>query len=236
MYTPPIVQHYNYLDLLRIDGEERLYETPDGDQVPSVTTILSATDSEEDKQGLANWRKFVGDAKADEICNEACTVGTFMHENLENRLIGKPDHQGSMPIRVLARRMADVIQAAAWPKITELWGQETKLYYPGLYAGTSDLVGLYNDKQAIMDYKNSRKPKSKAKIHNYFMQGCAYALAHNYLYGTDIKTVAVFICVREDPKNLQYQEFVIEGEEFEQFADMWIQRVHKFYEMKGVNS
>lgn len=234
MKVPPIVRHYNYLDLNRIDGEQRLYETPDGGKVPSVTTILSATETEETKQGLANWRKFVGDAKADEIMLEATTVGTFMHENLEFRMDGKPDHRGSMPLRALARRMADVIQEKAWPNIPEVWGQEAMLWYDGLYAGTTDLVGIHEGEPAIMDYKNSRKPKQKGKIHNYFMQGCAYALAHNRLYGTDIKKVAVFICVREDPLNLQYQEFVIEGEEFEHFAQMWIERVHQFYEQKGI--
>lgn len=236
MYIPPIVQHYKYLELNRIDGEQRLYEIPSGSKVPSVTTILSATESEENKQGLANWRSFVGDQVADEIMKEACTVGTFMHENLENRMIGEEDHQGSMPIRKLARRMADVIQANAWPKIPEIWGQEAMLYYDGLYAGTSDLVGLYEGEPAIMDYKNSRKPKSKSKIHNYFMQGCAYALAHNKMYGTNISKVVLFICVREDPKNLEYQEFMIEGDEFTDFCDQWITRVHKFYELQGVQS
>lgn len=234
MYIPPIVDKYQYLDLNRIDGSQRLYETPTG-SLPSVTTILSATDTEEDKAGLQAWRDFVGNAKADEIVKEACTVGTFMHENLENRMVGLPDHAGGMPIRVLARRMADVVQENAWPKINEIWGLEAKLYFDGLYAGTTDLVGVYNGIPAIMDYKNSRKPKSKSAISGYFMQGCAYALAHNLLYGTDIRTVVLFICVREDPKKLAYQEFLIEGEEFDMYNNMWIERVHKFYEMKGVN-
>lgn len=235
MYIPPLVNLYQYVDYQRIDGEQRLYVTPSG-ALPSVTTVLSATETDEDAAGLQDWRDFIGNAAADEIVREACTIGTFMHENLERRLLGQPDHQGNMPIRVLARRMADTIQSAAWPNITELWGQEAKLYYEGLYAGTTDLVGLWKGEEAIMDYKNSRKPKSKDKIKNYFMQGCAYALAHNRMYNTDIKKVVLFICVREDPKNLVYQEFMIEGDEFDMYTDMWIQRVHKYYEMKGAQS
>lgn len=228
MIIPPQVKRYDYRPLVRIDGEQRLYETSSGN-LPSVTTILSATEPPELAEGLANWRKAVGDKRADEICLEATTGGTFMHENLENRLDGKSDHMGSMPIRVLARRMADVIQDNAWPHITEVWGQEAMLYYEGLYAGTTDLVGVWKGDDAIMDYKNSRQPKTKEKIHNYFMQGCAYALAHNRMYNTDIRKVVLFVCVRKDPKNLQYQEFMIEGDEFEFFADMWIKRVTQFY-------
>lgn len=235
MIIPPIIKHYEYVDYQRIDGEKRLYVTPSG-SLPSVTTVLSATENPEDTAGLQAWRDFVGNAKADEIVKEACTIGTFMHENLEKRLDGLPDHQGNMPIRVLARKMADVIQEKAWPHITEVWGQEAKLYYEGLYAGTTDLVGCWKGDQAIMDYKNSRKPKSKDKIDNYFMQGCAYALAHDRMFDTDIKKVVLFICVREDPKNLVYQEFMIEGDEFDKFTDMWIKRVHQYYELKGAQS
>ena len=233
MYIPPLNQKYKYEALVRIDGAERLYQTVTG-SLPSVTTILSATDSEEDKQGLANWRAFVGDKAADEIVNEACTIGTLMHENLENRLVHSSDNQGTMPIRVLARRMADVIQCNAWPRIDEVWGIEAQLYYTGLWAGTTDLVGLHDGVPAIMDYKNSRNPKDKNKIHNYFMQGCAYSLAHNLLYGTDIQKVVIFICVRKDPKNLVYQEFIVEGDEYHFFKNMWINRVTEFYKLRGI--
>ena len=231
MYIPPIVERFTYAGYKRIEGgpEGRLYSTPSGN-LPSVTTILSATDNNE---GLKQWREFVGNEKADAICLEATTIGTFMHENLENRLIGKPDHEGGMPVRVLARRMADVIQNEAWPNINEVWGQEVPLYYEGLWAGTTDLVGVHNGLPTILDYKNSRKEKKWKQIENYRMQLAAYALAHNYQFGTDINRGVIFICVRKDPNNPTYQEFVVEGDDFKEACNMWIERVEQYYTLRG---
>lgn len=229
MYVPPIVTKYQYPNYPRIQTEEgRKYQTPSGN-LASVTTILSAT---KDCEGLKKWREFVGDDVADGITLEATTVGTFMHENLEYRLVGKEDHPGNMPVRVLGRRMADVIQENAWPKINEVWGQEVPLFYEGLWAGTTDLVGLHDGIPSIMDYKNSRKPKTWKYIEDYRLQLAAYALAHNNLYGTNISRGVIFICVRQDPKNLKYQEFVIEGQDFKDAVDMWIERVNTFYSME----
>ena len=136
-------------------------------------------------------------------------------------------------MRVLARNMADVIQQNAWPRINEIWGQEVQLYYSGLWAGTTDIVGVYNGVPTIMDYKNSRRVKTRDDVDDYFMQGCAYALAHNQLFNTDIRSVAVFMCVRKDPKNLQYLEFNIEGEEFDFYRDRWVERVTQYYTQLG---
>lgn len=232
MYVPPMIHKFVYPTLTRIDGAERLYATSSGN-LPSVTTILSATEPAEKKEALANWRTYVGSTKADEITKEACDIGTLMHENLECRLLGKEDHFGSMPMRVLARNMADVIQANAWPNVNEIWGQEVQLYYEGLWAGTTDIVGMYNGVPTIMDYKNSRRVKTREDVDGYFMQGCAYALAHNQMFGTDIQAVAVFMCVRKDPKNLQYLEFNIEGDEFTKYRDLWVQRVAQYYQNIG---
>ncbi|AQW88823.1 putative restriction endonuclease type II like protein [Erwinia phage pEa_SNUABM_50] len=231
MYIPPIVNKYTYVGYNRIEGgsEGRLYSTPSGN-LPSVTTILSATS---DNEGLKKWREFVGEDKANAITLEATTVGTFMHENLERRLVGDQDHLGGMPIRVLARNMADCIQQNAWPKINEVWGQEVPLFYEGLWAGTTDLVGIHDGLPAIMDYKNSRKPKTWEYIENYRLQLAAYALAHNAMFGTDINRGVIFICVRKDPANLQYQEFVVEGADFEEAKRMWIERVEQFYAQRG---
>lgn len=230
MYVPPIVNKYQYIPYPRIQTEEgRKYQTPSGN-LPSVTTILSAT---KDCEALKKWREFVGNEVADGITLEATTVGTFMHENLEYRLVGKEDHPGNMPVRVLGRRMADVIQENAWPKINEVWGQEVPLYYEGLWAGTTDLIGIHDGIPSIMDYKNSRKPKTIKLVEDYKLQLAAYALAHNNMFGTTINRGVIFICVREDPKNLKYQEFVVEGQEFKDAIDMWIDRVNKFYTMEN---
>jgi len=225
MNVPKINAKFDYLQINRIDGVRRLYDTPSG-KLPSVTTILSVTESQEDIDGLDNWRNFIGHKNADIITKESAVVGSFMHENLENRLMQKPDIAGSMPIRVQSRKMADIIQSNLWPNISSVCGMEVPLYYPGLYAGTTDLIGFHNNELSIIDYKNSRKIKKKEYISNYFMQGAAYALAHNELFGTNIKKIVVSICVRTNP--MQYQEFIV-TDEFNYFADMWISRLEKFY-------
>lgn len=235
MYIPKIVNKYNYKNMTNVDGTSmgRLYVTPSGN-LPSVTTILSATS---DKEWLEKWRKYTGKEKADSITLESTVVGSFMHENLENRLIGKPDHQGGMPVRVLARKMADLIQEKAWPNIDEVWGQEVSLYYPGLWAGRTDLLGVHNGIPSIMDYKNSRKPKKWEHIQDYILQTAAYALAHNHMFGTDIKRGVLFVCVRNDPtNNLEYQEFIIEGEIFENAKIEWAERVEQYYKIIDENS
>lgn len=230
MYVPPIINKFDYKTYQRIEGglEGRLYATPSGN-LPSVTTILSATDNNE---GLKKWREFVGEEKANEITLEATTIGTFMHENLERRLIGQPDHEGGMPYRVMARNLADLIQENAWPQIDEVWGQEVPLFYEGLWAGTTDLVGMHNGIPTIMDYKNSKKEKKWGMIENYRMQCAAYALAHNHMYGTDINRGVIFISIRSTPTPT-YQEFIIEGQDFKDAIDMWIARVEMYYAIIG---
>ncbi|EFC1221029.1 Dna2/Cas4 domain-containing protein, partial [Escherichia coli] len=121
----------------------------------------------------------------------------------------------------------------AWPRINEVWGQEVPLFYEGLWAGTTDLVGVHDGIPTIMDYKNSRKLKTWEHIENYRMQIAAYALAHNQMHGTNIERGVIFICVRKDPQNLQYQEFVIEGQDFKDAVDMWIGRVEQYYILRG---
>lgn len=228
MHKIIIKRKYNYQDYQRIDGEQRLYVTPSGN-LPSVTTILSATQPEKKKQVLENWRNRVGHQNAENIVQEATAIGSLMHENLENYMDGLPPHGGNMPIRVLARRMADVIIENAYPKIDEVYGQEVKLYYPGLWAGTTDLVGTFNGVFSIMDYKNSRSVKKKEHIDDYILQGAAYALAHDYMFGTDIKQTVILVCCRKDEKNLQYQEFVIKGDEFQQSKIDWLNRVDQYH-------
>lgn len=231
MYIPPIVTRHEYKEYSRIEGGPlgRLYANG-SQKLPSVTTILSNT---MDHEYLELWRERIGTENADRITKEAALCGTFMHENLERRLIGKPDHQGSVPIRVMGRLMADVIQANAWPKISEVWGQEVKLIYPGLWAGTTDLVGMHDGVPAIMDYKNSRRHKEWEDILAYRMQIAAYALAHNELFATDIRKGVIFICNRQDPRNLQYTEYTVEGDNFEEAVEQWLQHVEKFYNTYG---
>lgn len=223
-----LINKFNYSPISRttIEGK-RHYSLPDGSAVPSVTTILDKTKSEEKKQVLINWRKAVGEKKATEITTEAASRGTRMHKWLENYVLnGSIDTPGSNPYSIQSHGMANVIISEALTKhVTEFWGVEVPVYYSGLYAGTTDCVGLWKGKPAIIDFKQTNKPKKREWIDDYFIQLAAYALAHNEVHGTDIKTGAILMCSAD---NL-YQEFVIEEAEFEHWTEEWLKRVELYY-------
>ena len=190
---------YDYQDLTRIDGKKRLYATPGGGKVPSVTTILDATS---DKTHLIAWRQRVGEEKAKQITKEAAGVGTSMHGFLENYTKGEELPNKTNLVHVQGRKMAEVVIQDGLSKVDEVWGSEVHLYYPDLYAGTTDLVGVHNGVPAIMDFKQTNKPKKEEWVDNYKLQGAAYALAHNHVYKTDIRKIVIMMCSRD----LQYQE------------------------------
>jgi hypothetical protein len=224
MYNP---NKFNYQPIPRteIDGKRR-YATPDGEKLPSVTTILDATKSEESKQALQNWRKRVGVVKAQEITTEAAGRGTRMHKWLENYIkTGETGDPGSNPYSIQSHTMAHSIIRQGLSKCNEYWGTEVPLYFPKVYAGTTDLCGVHDGSQAIMDHKQTNKPKKREWIDDYFVQLAAYANAHNELYDTNIRKGVIFMC---DP-NAMYQEFIIEGSEFDKYTDMWFKRVEQYY-------
>jgi genome maintenance exonuclease 1 len=213
---------FKYESLKRVESNgKRLYETPAG-AVASVTTILDTT---KDKTFLMEWRKRVGDAEANRISKEAAGLGTLMHLHLENYVLGKPRPEGNNLVQTMARDMADTMINQAFVHVNEVWGIEASLFYPGLYAGTSDMIGVWNGKPAIIDHKTTNKPKKKEWIEDYFLQCCAYALAHNEVHGTDINTCAINIIDRE----AKLQSFVIEGSEFDHYCELWTKRVDQFY-------
>ena len=181
---------YDYQDLTRIDGKKRLYATPGGGKVPSVTTILDATS---DKTHLIAWRQRVGEEKAKQITKEAAGVGTSMHGFLENYTKGEELPNKTNLVHVQGRKMAEVVIQDGLSKVDEVWGSEVHLYYPDLYAGTTDLVGVHNGVPAIMDFKQTNKPKKEEWVDNYKLQGAAYALAHNHVYKTDIRKIVIMM-------------------------------------------
>lgn len=224
MYNP---NKFNYQPLPRIEIEgKRRYATPDGEKLPSVTTILDATKSEESKQALNNWRKRVGAVQAQAITTEAAGRGTRMHKWLENYIkTGETGEPGSNPYSIQSHTMAHSIISQGLVKCNEYWGTEVPLYFPKVYAGTTDLCGVHDGSEAIMDHKQTNKPKKREWIDDYFVQLAAYANAHNELYGTKIRKGVIFMC---DP-NAMYQEFIIEGTEFDKYTDMWFKRVEQYY-------
>jgi len=223
-----LLQKYNYTSINRttIDGK-RHYCLPDGGAVPSVTTILDRTKSEESKQALNNWKKRVGTAQAQAITTEAASRGTRMHKWLETYVkdgdMGLP---GSNPFSQQSHAMANIIVFEGLANnVSEFWGVEVPVYYSGLYAGTTDCIGIWKGKPAILDFKQTNKPKKREWIGDYFVQLAAYALAHNATHGTDIKTGVILMC----SANNEYQEFVIEEDEFEMWTQEWLKRVELYY-------
>ena len=216
-----------YKSLSRTEGESgRLYLCPDGSKVPSVTTILDRTKTEEKRQALANWKKRVGEQAAQTIVTEAAGRGTSMHKMIERWLAGEDITPGSNLVHQQAHKMAlKVIDELIKPNVTEVWGSEISLYFPNLYAGTTDCVGLWQGEPAIMDFKQTNKPKKREWIEDYFLQLTAYAQAHNELYGTDIKRGVILMC----SKDLEPQLFILEGEDFSDHSHRWWDRVEQYY-------
>jgi len=224
MYNP---NKFKYEPLKRIDTPEgRRYATPDGNKLPSVTTILDATKSEESKKALMEWRKRVGPQKAQEITTEAAGRGTRMHKWLEDYIktgeIGTP---GSNPYSIQSHQMAQSIIAQGLSKCNEYWGTEVPVYFPSVYAGTTDLCGVHDNAEAIMDHKQTNKPKKREWIDDYFVQLAAYANAHNEVHGTKIRKGVIFMCSAAN----EYQEFIVEGTEFDKYTDMWFKKCEQFY-------
>ena len=206
--------------------EGRKYVAPDGEKLPSVTTILDATKPIEAKKALIEWRRRVGEQKAKEITAEAAGRGTRMHKYLENYVLkGETGEPGSNPYSKQSHTMAHTIISQGLSNCPEFWGTEVSLYFPKIYAGTTDLVGLHNSDEAILDFKQTNKPKKREWIEDYFLQLTAYANAHNEVYGTKIRKGVILMCSADN----QYQEFIVEGNEFDEWSDRWWKRVEEYY-------
>jgi genome maintenance exonuclease 1 len=234
MYNPKF--EYKPIPRVEVNGK-RFYATPDGNKLPSVTTILDKTKPAESRIALANWRKAVGEARAQQITTEAANRGTRMHTYLEDYVKhGEIKERTSNPYSWASHAMAHEVVTKGLCNVNEFWGIEVPLYFPGVYAGTTDGAGVHLNQEAILDYKQSNKPKKREYIEDYFLQLCAYAEAHNELHGTRIRKGVILMCVKPDVdeqfniiKPPQYQEFVLEGTEFEKYRSLWWHRVEQYY-------
>jgi genome maintenance exonuclease 1 len=224
---PPFVERFQYKNCVQINDpitRKRVYQTPDGESLPSVTTILSAT---KDMTHLNEWKNRIGHAKAQQITTEAAGVGTAMHANLERFLVGEQRQPGNNPVHVQANKMADVIIENGLSKMDEVWAMEQSLYFPGLYSGTTDLVGVYQGQPAICDHKQTNKPKKAEWVEDYYIQLVAYILAHNEVYKTDMKRGVIFMCSRA----FEYQQFDLTPDNFNKYQDMWLTKVEEYYSL-----
>ena len=210
--------------------DERHYDV-NATKLPSVTTILQAMQPEDKRLALAAWKTRIGAVEADKVKNDAATRGTAMHSFLEHHLNG----QGLLDLSDegrAARSMAQTIIDKGLGDLQEIWGNEVVLYYPELYAGQTDLCGIYQGRDSIIDFKQSNKPKKDEWITDYYLQGAAYATAHDCIYNTNIEQIVVLICT---PDNF-FQRFIINGQRFREYKFEWLKRVDAYYKLKNNES
>jgi len=206
--------------------EERHYSVGD-EKLPSVTTILAATQSDEKRESLQKWKDKVGQVEADNIKNVAASRGTAMHSYLEAHLNG----QGLLDLSDLGQAaggMARTIIEKGLGDLQEIWGSEVVLHYPGLWAGQTDLVGIYQGRDSIIDFKQSNRPKQDSWITDYYLQGAAYATSHDCIYNTKIEQIVILICTPD----LYFQRFIINGDRFRQYKWEWLKKVDEYYSLK----
>ena len=201
------------------------------EKLPSVTTILDITQPAEKRESLAKWRERVGEDSAARIMNEAATRGTAMHKILEKYVLDE-GYLDETTVGKQAHNMAIQVIQNGLINMTEYYGTECTLYYPGLYAGQTDLVGIHKGQDAIIDFKQSNKPKRREWIEDYCLQLAAYAMAHNILFNTKITKGVVMMCTKDN----YYQEFVIEGLEFQKYMHNFLRRVDEYYSSRAKTS
>ena len=217
---------YNYIQGKQITDHEsgtRVYDI-NNSRLPSVTTILGAT---KNQQFIKDWKAKIGEQEADRIKNHSSKRGTAMHKFLESYIqgVGYDDLTG---IGQEAKPMAEKIIEVGLTPVEEVYGSEVTLHYPGLYAGSTDLVCLHNDMESIVDFKQSNRPKREEWIDDYFLQIAAYAMAHDYVYGSNIRQGVIMVCTPD----LYYQEFKVQDHELKQWKHKFLKRLDMYHELQ----
>ena len=217
---------YSYLQGKQITVEEsgsRLYDF-NGSRLPSVTTILGKT---KNQQFLKDWKAKVGETEAERIKNLSSRRGTAMHKFLESHIQGV-GYDDLTEIGQAAKPMAEKIIEIGLTPVSEYYGSEVMLHYPGLYAGSTDLVCMHNDMESIVDFKQANRPKRVEWIADYFLQIAAYAMAHDYVYKSNIKQGVIMICTPD----LYYQEFKIQDAYLKNYKHKFLKRLDMYHELQ----
>jgi len=217
---------YKYIRGKQITDPEsgkRIYDI-NNYRLPSVTTILAAT---KDQTFLKNWKAKVGDEEAERIKNLSGRRGTAMHKFLENHITGV-GYDDLTPIGCEAKPMAQKIIEVGLTPVEEYYGSEIQLYYPGLFAGSTDLVCMHNGLETIVDFKQSNRPKKEEWIYDYYMQISAYAMAHDEVYGSNIRQGVIMICTPD----LYYQEFKLQDAMLKLWKHRFLKRLDQYHELE----
>jgi hypothetical protein len=218
-------EKFKYIEGKQLTDHEtgtRVYEVV-GTKLPSVTTILGAT---KDQEFLKKWKEKVGEKKAEEIKNLSSRRGTSMHKFLESYIEGV-GYDDLTDIGVQAKPMAQKIIEIGLAPVDEYYGSEVTLYYPGLYAGSTDLVCRHNGMETIVDFKQSNRPKREEWIEDYYLQIAMYAMAHDYVYGSKIEQGVIMVCTPD----LYYQEFKTQGADLRAWKHKALKRIDMYNEL-----
>ena len=214
---------YSYVTGTRHDDHgTRTYDV-NGARLPSVTTILGAT---KNQQFLKDWKAKVGEKEADRIKNLSSKRGTSMHKFLEHYVQGT-GYDDLTELGQKAKAMAEKVIEIGLAPVEEYYGSEVTLYYPGLYAGSTDLVCIHNGKDTIVDFKQANRPKKEEWIDDYKMQIAAYAMAHDYVHKSQIEQGIIMVCTPD----LYYQEFVVSGAELRQWKHKFLKRLDIYHDL-----
>ncbi len=199
--------------LVRIDGEQRFYQTPDGNKYPSVTTVLSEMS---DKTAIIKWRKRVGEEEANRVSGRATRRGTAVHTLLEKFVLNEEiDFSDTMPLN---KTMFNQIAKYLEQNVDNVRSSEGQLFSHKLkIAGSVDLIASYKGEPAIIDFKTSTKPKRKEWIENYFLQATMYSYMLYEMTGLYHPKLVIAIALEEDSG----------PQIFEEHASNWIEKVIK---------
>lgn len=216
-----VIDKFKYKELISETDPEgpRVYLTPGGHKVPSVTTVLSGT---KDMSFLKEWRERIGDHRADEIVTRSTSYGNTVHKNLEDYIMEDAKPKGN----IFVQHMTNKIITNGLSKVDEIWGCEVKVYAENLYAGTTDAVGLHEGVPAIIDFKNSRSFRKEEWVADYKLQVVAYAIAHDEMHSTNIRRGVIMLACQTG----EYQEWIVEGNDFDKAANEWAERLDQYYE------
>ena len=212
---------YNYVRVSRSEDQgSRTYDVS-GTKLPSVTTILART---KDQSYLDKWKAKVGHEEAERIKNLSSKRGTSMHKFIEKHITGD-GYDDLTEIGTQAKPMAQKIIDVGLTPVKDYYGSEVTLHYPGLYAGSTDLVCEHSGKETIIDFKQANKPKREEWNEDYYLQIAAYAMAHDHMHNSNIEQGIIMVCTPD----LYFQEFKFDGNKMRKYRHRFLERLSQFY-------
>lgn len=189
--------HHDIPRLERVDSKKgRFYTTPSGRAYPSVTSVLGILGKKE----IMEWRARVGEEEANKVSARAARRGTAIHSLCEDYLLNKEVKPGPFDLEAF-RSITPYLD-----KIDNIHCLESKLYSDFLQvAGTVDCIAEYEGKMSIIDFKTSKRVKTREDIHGYFMQTAAYAVMFEERTGIPVGRLVIIMSV-DDEQPLIFKE------------------------------